>query len=282
MTDEWYAQPERWSVHDDEGTVVADFVQVRGLLRGHDFWWAADLRPAPGADPAHAAAVVRRRLPGWMAELRVTGPQDAFAKILLDAALSRGRYAHHYVWDFALRTPDPAWSQPSLPPDLALVSPEEVSPRRLHRVHRRAYPGTHPDHPAGDFERLAQLVGGALFGGLLSGSAVAVRGRRPVAGIMVSHENGDSSLSAAVLPRAGHSVAGFALTGPAVVDLFRDPEDAPAGIGAVLLRRALALTAKEGAPTLSLTVTEGNPARRVYERTGFTHSHSTVALRLPL
>lgn len=282
MTDEWFAQPERWALHDDDGVVVADFVQVRGLLRGHDFWWAADLRPAPGADPAVAAAVVRRRLPGWMAELRVTGPQDAFARLLLDASLSRGRYAHHYVWDFARRPPDPGWSEPELPADLTLVPPEEVSPRRLHRVHRRAYPRTHPDHPAGDFDRLVQLIGGALFGGLLGGSAVALRGRRPVAGVMVGHENGDSSLAASVLPRAGHDVASLALSGPAVVDLFRDPEDAPRGLGAVLLRRALALTAKEGAPSLSLTVTEGNPARRVYERTGFTHSHSNVALRLPL
>jgi GNAT superfamily N-acetyltransferase len=282
MTDQWCAQPERWSLHDEDGAPVADFVQVRGLLRGHDFWWAADLRPVPGADLAHAAAVVRRSLPGWMAELRVTGAQDAFARALLDAALSHGRHAHHYVWDFAVRPPDPEWAEPVLPRDLTLAAPEEVSPRRLHRVHRRAYPRTHPDHPAGDFERLAQLVRGGLFGGLLGGSAVAVRGRRPVAGIMVGHENGDSSLAAAVLPRAGHSLTGLALTGPAVVDLFRDPEDAPPGLGGLLLRRALALTAKEGAPSLSLTVTEGNPARRVYERTGFTHSHTTVALRLPL
>ncbi|RAG82987.1 hypothetical protein DN069_24880 [Streptacidiphilus pinicola] len=282
MTDDWCAQPERWSLHDDAGVVVADFVQVRGLLRGHDFWWAADLRPAPGADPAVAAAAVRRSLPGWMAELRVTGQEDSFARLLLDASLSRGRYAHHYVWDFARRAPDPAWSEPALPPDLTLVPPEEVSPRRLHRVHRRAYPRTHPDHPAGDFDRLTQLVGGALFGGLLGGSAVALRGRRPVAGIMIGQENGDSSLAASVLPRAGHSVADLALSGPAVVDIFRDPDDAPPGLGALLLRRALALTAKEGEPSLSLTVTEGNPARRVYERTGFTHSHSTVALRLPI
>lgn len=281
MTDEWYAQPDRWAVQDDEGSVVADFVQVRGQLRGHDFWWAADLRPAPAADPEHAAAVVRRRLPGWMAELRVTGPQDAFARLLLDSALSRGRYAHHYVWDFRGRAPDPAWSEPELPDGLTLVPPAEAGPRRLHRVHRRAYPHTHPDHPAGDFERLTQLIGGGLFGGLLGGSAVAVRGRRPVAGIMIGHENGDSSLAAAVLPRAGHPVAGLALTGPAVVDLFRDPDEAPHGLGGLLLRRALAITAKEGRPSLSLTVTEGNPARALYERTGFVHAHSIVALRLP-
>ncbi|MEY9872566.1 GNAT superfamily N-acetyltransferase [Streptacidiphilus sp. MAP12-33] len=281
MTDDWYAHPDRWSVVDDEGTAVADFVQVRGMLGGHDFWWAADLRPAPDVDPARAAAAVLRRLPGWMAELRVTGPQDAFARLLLDASLSHGRHAHHYVWDFALRAADPAWAEPTLPPGLSLVPPEEVSPRRLHRIHRRAYPRSHPDHPAGDFERVAQVARGALFGGLLAGSAVAVDGRRPVAGIMIGHENGDSSLSAAVLPRAGHPVTDLALTGPAVVDLFRDPEHAPPGLGATLLRRALALTSKEGHPSLSLTVTEGNPARTLYARTGFTHSHSTVALKLP-
>ncbi|SEL92233.1 GNAT family N-acetyltransferase [Streptacidiphilus jiangxiensis] len=281
MTDEWYASPERWSVVDDDGAPVADFVQVRGVLGGHDFWWAADLRPVAGVDPARAAGAVLRRLPGWMAELRVTGPQDAFARLLLDASLSRGRYAHHYVWDFALHAPDPAWAEPALPPELTLAPPEEVSPRRLHRVHRRAYPRSHPDHPAGDFDRVAQLAGGELFGGLLPGSAVALVGRRPVAAIMIGQENGDSSLSASVLPRAGHSVADLALTGPAVVDLFRDPEHAPPGVGGTLLRRALALTAKEGAPSLVLTVTEGNPARALYERTGFTHAHSTVAMRLP-
>lgn len=280
----WQAEPGRTAVQDEWGQVVADFVRVAvtsggvdggaddragdgaegGVGDGGGFWWADDLRPRC-SDLAHAARVVGQVLAGWTLDVRVTTAEADFAELLHRSAEAFGRHAHHYLWDFALTRPDPRWHDPELPHGLTLAAPGEVGGRRLFRLHRRAYPPGHPDHPAGDPEWFASMVQGRLFGELLDGSAVALApGGRPVAAVLVAQRSS--------------CLAG---DGPGVVDIFRDPEHAPPGLGASLLRRALARTAQAGLPTLRLEVTEGNPARRVYERTGFAYSGSSRRLRLP-
>ena len=69
--------------------------------------------------------------------------------------------------------------------------------------------------------------------------------------------------------------------GPWVVDIGRLPGRAYAGTGRALLQRALALLTAEGAASLSLAVTEGNPARLVYEDLGIAHVYSAQTLALP-
>jgi ribosomal protein S18 acetylase RimI-like enzyme len=284
----WQAEQGRTAVQDEWGTVVADFVRVAvtseapasatdnsvddsaddsaegGSPGGTGFWWADDLRPRC-PDLAHAARVVGEALAGWTLDVRVGADETDFAELLHRSAEAFGRHAHHYLWDFALMRPDPRWHDPALPPGLTLAEPGEVGGRRLFRVHQRAYPPGHPDHPAGDPDWFASMVQGRLFGDLLDGSAVALApGGRPVAAVLVAQRS-----------------SFLAGDGPGVVDIFRDPGYAPQGLGGALLRRALARTAQAGLPTLRLEVTEGNPARRLYERTGFAYTGSSRRLRLP-
>ncbi len=48
-----------------------------------------------------------------------------------------------------------------------------------------------------------------------------------------------------------------------------------------MLRRALALATLHGLPALGLAVSDGNPARRVYERLGFRHMFSSITVIVP-
>jgi hypothetical protein len=60
-----------------------------------------------------------------------------------------------------------------------------------------------------------------------------------------------------------------------VIELFRHP--AHPGVGRALLERALALAT---GPALGLMVTEGNPARRLYEALDFRLVHTALVVQL--
>ena len=68
------------------------------------------------------------------------------------------------------------------------------------------------------------------------------------------------------------------LHGPWLLELFRVP--GRRGVGALLLERALHELAAAGHASLGLSVTEGNPARGLYERLGFATVWSAVAVDL--
>jgi GNAT superfamily N-acetyltransferase len=70
-------------------------------------------------------------------------------------------------------------------------------------------------------------------------------------------------------------------SGPWITDLFRHPDPAFTGLGTLLLRRALACAAKAGLSTVSLVVTEENPARHVYTRHGFRAVSTTITVLIP-
>ena len=59
-----------------------------------------------------------------------------------------------------------------------------------------------------------------------------------------------------------------------MIELFRHP--AHRGIGRALLERALALV---DGPALGLMVTEGNPARALYEALGFRLVHTALVVQ---
>jgi GNAT superfamily N-acetyltransferase len=71
------------------------------------------------------------------------------------------------------------------------------------------------------------------------------------------------------------------LGGPWVCDLFRHPASEWAGLGRLLLQRALGLAAELGLPALSLAVTDGNPARRLYQTLGFRHVSTSLNVLVP-
>ena len=76
----------------------------------------------------------------------------------------------------------------------------------------------------------------------------------------------ESNVVAAILVCASPGEPPFG--GPWIIQFFRAP-GAP-GAGRALLRRALAIGARDGLPALSLAVTHGNPAIGVYAAHGFT------------
>ena len=69
--------------------------------------------------------------------------------------------------------------------------------------------------------------------------------------------------------------------GPWVSEICRDPDPRYAGLGASLLRRVMVQLADDGESSLSLVVTEGNPARQLYERLGFRYVKSFRKLSIP-
>lgn len=66
-----------------------------------------------------------------------------------------------------------------------------------------------------------------------------------------------------------------------VLDVAVHPSAQGRGLGHVLLEHALNGLALAGLPTLGLTVTDGNPAARLYAALGFVETRRSTSLRLP-
>jgi len=204
-----------------------------------------------------AADVALRDLSGWVA----TAPRS-----LADDLVARGarliRASHRMTCDLSVRRP---------PRDVA--SPLRCEPfdrpvEDLIPAWRAAYPPGHPDYRAeyedvvAVRERVEALAGGAAYGPLSPLSGVAGHDGVVVAGLLINDFPGE-------VPWGG-----FLIT-----DLFRHP--AYPGAGALLLRWTLARAAAAGLGVVGLVVTEGNPARRLYERHGFEVFESPVTVRIP-
>ncbi|MER6122783.1 GNAT family N-acetyltransferase [Streptomyces sp. NPDC001795] len=244
------------SPHNGPGETRVDF--VRGTTRD-GLPWADDVRViGNGADDR--PQVLLDKLPGWTVSLR----EDGCATPDIPGAVPL-RHAHFYLWHLPSRPPDPVWAHPRLPPQVRLVPAVEVDIDQLRSVRQRAYPLGHPDRNEGGSAQLDPLLAGSLYGPCLSCSTVALLGSRPIGAVLANADMGPP-----------------ALPGPGFTDLFRDPACPLRGIGSLLMRYALATAHRTGlAEDLRLAVTEGNPARRLYERLGFRHVYSTRTLLLP-
>ncbi|MEO3808960.1 GNAT family N-acetyltransferase [Sphaerisporangium sp. B11E5] len=240
------------TINDDTGRPVLSFVE--GTRAGRP---CADLATVlgPGAEEA-----VLRRLPGWV----VAGDED-LGRRLLAAGARPLRHAHSYSRDLRAE-PAPAWWAET---GYGVVACDAVPPAEVFPAWRAAYASGHPDRrDTGDAEalngELAPLLSGRSYGPLLPCGGLLLRHDRVVAGVMVGTLSGE--------PPYG---------GPWVMEVFRDPDPRYAGLGAVMLRRALALATMHGLPSLGLAVTDGNPARRVYERLGFRPTGSWLTVIVP-
>jgi hypothetical protein len=80
---------------------------------------------------------------------------------------------------------------------------------------------------------------------------------------------------------AGVVVIDNGTLGPWIAEVFRDPGPDYAGLGTALLQRVLVAGARVDAREVGLAVTDGNPARTVYERLGFRTTGSWVTLDVP-
>jgi GNAT superfamily N-acetyltransferase len=207
-----------------------------------------------------AARLIFHRLPGWQ-----IASDPALGRVLLAAGATPVRHA----FTMALQTSvaEESWATPELPGALRIepVNSAELSPMALLPSQLAAYPPDHPDHETDTGVALGLTVlvmGGDIVGPLLEESAVVFNGDDVVAGLLVNQRPGES-------PNGGAWVA----------DVWRHP-DFP-GLGTVLLRRAIALMAARGETALTLTVTNGNPARARYEKLGFTQANEALRVRIP-
>jgi GNAT superfamily N-acetyltransferase len=205
----------------------------------------------PGVSAERAARAVLADLRG----MRIAG-DEALGRELIAAGGQPLRHAHLMSHDLTER--------PALP---------EVPGYRLTEVDRpaadlmdaffAAYAPGHPDHRAETYERAHAAIDGYIkgseFGPLLRGSGLAVSPDGAVAGAMlIGTLPGDPPLN-----------------GPWIIEVFRHP--AHPGVGRALIERALAIA---DVSALGLMVTEGNPARRLYERLGFRLVHTALVVQI--
>ena len=158
--------------------------------------------------------------------------------------------------------------------DLAQASPVplviggfSIAPMNLGRVIEygevvgRAYPPEHLDHKSADSDtnlaaqEIIDVIRGETMGPWIAGASlhVADRNDRIVGQILVNET----------------TASGTSVAGPFVTDICVDPAAAGHGLGTALLAASAGHLADLGWSTLTLVVTVGNPAQRVYERLGF-------------
>ncbi|WP_182882413.1 GNAT family N-acetyltransferase [Microbispora sp. H10949] len=212
----------------------------------------ADQVEVLGPDPVSA---ILEKLPGWA----VAGPPDLGRELLAHGARLM-RHAHQMTCD--LRTAPPADS--AAPEGYRFVSCDRA-PEDLLPAIWAAYPPGHVDHRSKDKatalrEELVPLLTGEMLGELLPCSVLAVDEGGTVAGGVLVNRFGDLAW---------------------VTEVFRHPGRTPSGLGARMLAAVRERACATGWDRLGLAVTEGNPARRVYERLGFTLVKTSMTVVIP-
>ncbi|QRK04968.1 GNAT family N-acetyltransferase [Archangium violaceum] len=223
--------------------------------------WADLAWRIPQVDATHCADVLLPALRGWA----LSTDDEALALALIARGARVVRHAHSYSRD--LRADPASWSTPEAPGGCQL-SAVERSAEALASPLLAAYPPGHPDHsgwtPEEARHEVARILAGEVLGPLLPCSGLALEGDTVIGACLVTLREGS--------PPHG---------GPWVIEVYRNPAPRYAGVGAALLRRALWLSTRAELPALSLVVSDGNPARRVYEHLGFQHVGSSRTLELP-
>ena len=214
----------------------------------------AGFRPLPGISAHRIAVQVVRDLPGR----RVTMMDEELARALAGVGCTLVRAATDLRRDLA--------ELPATPPAAAgWTLAGHGWDDDLTGALRAAYPLGHPDH--GDrVPRLQALLGGKQALPLL-----------PVASGRLRDPGGRSAghvLTVGPVPWGDRPCAW-------VLDLAVAPRAQGRGFGAAMLIHAMGGTRDAGLPALGLTVTDGNPARRLYDRMGFRPSLRTFTMRVP-
>ncbi|MEU6426137.1 GNAT family protein [Microbispora sp. NPDC046973] len=205
-----------------------------------------------------AADAITSRMPGWV----VSAPVE-LGRALLDRGARLLRHMNVMRCDLPIARPVAG----AAPDGFRIVSCDR-SPADVFPAWFAAYPPGHPDYRPRDREKalkeeLVPLLGGEEIGPLLPCSVLAVR-------------DGSSGM--------GEVVGGVLVTdsnrGPWIADVFRHPDRSPRGLGALMLSATLAQAGADGLTCVGLVVTEGNPARRLYERLGFRVVDSAMTVKI--
>ncbi|MEV0697940.1 GNAT family N-acetyltransferase [Saccharopolyspora sp. NPDC050389] len=210
-------------------------------------------------DGPGALELFRAELPGW--KLSVTPDHG---EVLLSAGARLKRHAHAMRRDLRADPPPPEWAGLAPEAPLRVVACDRPAPELLP-AWLEAFPPDHPDRVSGDdqqvlAELLQPLLTGRVLGPMLECSALVVDAEdRVAAGLVINDRDGV----------------------PWVGDVFRRPAAEFAGLGGLLLRRALAWLSAQDWHEVGLAVTVGNPAKRVYERLGFSVTDTKMTLEIP-
>jgi hypothetical protein len=236
----------RFSEREQDGRRFADFLVI-----------------ADGVPEDRAVEALLAELAGW----RVAAPVP-LGRRLVEAGARATRHSHLMTRDLVRDPPPTAWLEASAPAGARLTAVDRPAIELAHAC-RAAYPPDHPDFagvpaPPEPEVELEEIVSGRLMGPLLRCSGLAVDADGAVIGaILVTGMSGE--------PPEG---------GPWIGQIFRHP-DAPRGTGAALLRRALAIAARDGLPAVGLAVTEGNAARELYRAHGFADAWESLSVDIP-
>lgn len=158
-----------------------------------------------------------------------------------------------------LRSPPPDWRAPEVPAGVR-ISGLSASPDILTELE-------HECHPAGHVDRYRALsfIADGSFRRLLDGELIG-----PVLATASGQAEEDDSGRVLGMGIVVWWEAADLWQGPWVADICVRPAHQGRGIGTALVKRAIAACAAMGATRIGLAVTEGNRARALYERFGFT------------
>lgn len=217
------------------------------------------MQPVAGVSTEQVADAIERELRGHI----IGAPRDLGELLVVRGAVARRRST--------LMECDPAATRPPTPAPPAGVTIEPAAgrtPEDLLDAYIDAYPPDHPDHHAGldrdgQRELLRGLMAGEVVGPLLRCSRVARTAGGYVGAALVFDPEGEPPLGV-----------------PWVGELFRHP-DAPRGVGAALLAATLDQARDDGLRVVGLRVSDGNPARALYDRLGFRPRQEVVTVLVP-
>lgn len=249
----------RTMLTDKRGGVISYVANRRGHRQQADL---AEL--APGRSSDDAARALALECPGWY--LSTLDPQLAAAVGASGATPTR--HVHVMV---ARTRPNPDSNEPSRPAGLGVAFRDfaEFAWAEILPSWKAAYAPGHPDYEPGDDEDLIEselrpYVEREALGPVHRSTTLAVVEGRVVGAIVIS-------LRPEPVPFGG----------PWITEVWRDRASPTPGLGAALIGRALAMLCADGFETLGLAVTDGNPARRVYEGLGFEPSLESWTYLLP-
>ena len=249
----------RTMLTDQRGGVISYVAKRRGERKQADL---AELAPGRTSDDANRALALQ--CPGWY--VSTLDPQLAAA--VQASGATPTRHVHVLV---ARTRPNAVSNEPSRPArhhvafrDFADFAWPEILPSW-----KAAYAPGHPDYEPGDDEDLIEselrpYVEREALGPVHRSTTLATIDGRIAGAIVIS-------LRPEPVPFGG----------PWITEVWRDPAAPTPGLGADLIGRALTMLCADGFETLGLAVTDGNPARRVYEGLGFEPALESWTYLLP-
>ena len=250
--------PQRTRVHGAGGAPVLDYVDRSrdGVLI------AGDARALIA--PEEAAAAAAEQLAGW-----ALVAQDPFAAALAGRGGQIQRRAHEMRRDLSEPLPE-GWPAGVPGGGLELRPFGAVGVPEVFAAVAAAFPPEHPDRAPGagatvEYASFVQLAAGTALGPVLPLSELVIDPEAP---------DGERVAAGLVLTDRPDDV-------PWIAEVFRRPGRRYAGLGRLLLRRALAEAAAGGIAEVGLAVTDGNPARHLYTRLGFRSTGTFTTVVLP-